>query len=156
MGPVTVLMMAWQDNHKNCRWKINCVRNRVKGSKRITLDCRSNLFTQDLCDVKCNIQMEIIQTTHSSTIYLVAIIIPIGEHRYGLQHKVSLFYKIAVFLDSSKMHQFAFGRMTRKCTRYAQQCAVVVTLSCTGNISGQIGWVSPEDGEYCHHLAACK
>ena len=75
-----------KDNHKNAVGKINCVRNRVKESRRTTPDYRSNLFTQDLCDVKCNIQMEIIQTTHSSTIYLVAIIIPIGEHRYGLQH----------------------------------------------------------------------
>ena len=78
--------LGGKDNHKNAVGKINCVRNRVKESRRTTPDYRSNLFTQDLCDVKCNIQMEIIQTTHSSTIYLVAIIIPIGEHRYGLQH----------------------------------------------------------------------
>ena len=54
------------------------------------------------------------------------------------------------------MHQFAFGQMKWKCTRYAERCAVVATLSCIGNIYGQIEWVSPANGEYCNHLAACK
>jgi len=82
--------------------------------------------------------------------------LPIVIDRKLLELKVTLFYKIAVFLDSSKMHQFAFGQMKWKCTRYAERCAVVATVSCTGNIYGQIEWVSPANGEYCHHLAACK
>ncbi len=82
--------------------------------------------------------------------------LPIVIDRKLLELKVTLFYKIAVFLDSSKMHQFAFGQMKWKCPRYAKHCAVVATVSCTSNIYGQIEWVSPANDEYCHHFAACK
>ncbi len=58
------LMQLEQDaQSQKYRWKINCVRNRVKGSKRITPDCRSNLFTQDLSDVKCNITVKVNTST---------------------------------------------------------------------------------------------
>ena len=62
------------------------IRNRVKGRWTTTPNYRSNLFTQDVCDVKCNIQITYAYK-HTRAPYISCCdYCPIGENRYGLQH----------------------------------------------------------------------